>query len=195
MMRCLYCDQEINKYSIYSLLIEEDRLCPKCRNSMIVNHRYVFIDSIKIEVLYDYDSLFKTLLIQYKELFDEALSGIFLYKYGDYIKLKYFNYSILYVPSSSKKLNERGFNHLKKIFESLKLREIKGLEMVEDISQVNKNLKERELMKNNYIYRGEKLKNVLIVDDVLTTGSSIVGVYRAIKPYAKSIKVLVLSKR
>jgi len=194
-MRCLYCDKKINTYSLYSLFIEEDKLCPKCRREIIVNHKYIYIDNLKIEVLYDYNSLFKTLLIQYKELFDEALAEVFLYKYEDYLRIKYFNYHILYVPSSNTKLNERGFNHLKMIFERLKLKEVRGLKMINDISQVNKTLKERELMKDNYVYSGKKLKNVLIVDDVLTTGSSIMGVYKAISPYAENIKILVLAKR
>ena len=152
-------------------------------------------DGLKIECFYEYNSLFKDLLLQYKECYDEALKDIFLYKIKDYIKIKYRGYKILYVPSSKNKIEERGFDHLKEIFSSLNFKEVSGLKMKEELNQMGKSFLERKAMENNYIYEGEMLDKVLIVDDVYTTGSSLMGVYKTISPYTKEVKALVLGKK
>ena len=194
-MRCVYCDQEINKVNISSVLFNEDKLCISCRNKLKVNTKYINIGSINVETFYDYDGIFKELLIQYKECYDEALADIFLYMLDDLIRYKYFGYYILFVPSSKDKLEKRGFNHLEQIFKNVKLKKATGLQMKQELIQEGKNLSERKLMLDNYIYEGRKLNKVLIVDDVLTTGSSINGVIKAIKPYANKIKALALARK
>lgn len=193
-MKCLYCDAKIYKESLYSLFIEKDKLCSACREKIKQNHQIFIRDGIKIETFYHYDSLFKDLLLQYKECYDEALKDVFLYGIKERIILKYHGYKIIYVPSSKEKLNQRGFNHLKLIFDELHFEEVSGLRMIEELSQVNKDKKQREKMLNNYLYEGNKLDKVLIVDDVYTTGSSIIGVSRALKPYANNIRALTLAK-
>lgn len=193
-MKCLYCDAKIYKESLYSLFIEKDKLCSACREKIKQNHQIFIRDGIKIETFYHYDSLFKDLLLQYKECYDEALKDVFLYGIKERIILKYHGYKIIYVPSSKEKLNQRGFNHLKLIFDELHFEEVSGLRMMEELSQVNKDKKQREKMLNNYLYEGNKLDKVLIVDDVYTTGSSIIGVSRALKPYANNIRALTLAK-
>lgn len=193
-MKCLYCDKCIDKYSLYSLFVEEDMLCINCRKAIKYNHKKFKIDGIEVETFYEYKSLYKQLLLQYKECYDEALKDVFLYKIKDYIKIKYFGYRILYAKSSINKTKERGFNHLEKIFESLNMKKVDGLKMISDLNQQNKNLNERLRMEDNFSYEGEMLDKVLIVDDVITTGSTIKGIYKAIRPYARKIRVLVLAK-
>lgn len=193
-MNCLYCDKEINSFTLTDLFIEEDKLCYECRQAMNMSKRKMEIEGLKIEYFYDYNSLFKSILIQYKECFDEALKDVFLYNLKDYIRLKYHGYKIAYVPSTKDKLNKRGFNHLRLIFESLNFKEVEGLKQKEERIQEGKGKRERLKMRDNYNYEGEPLNKVLIVDDVLTTGSSIIGVYNALKDKAYIIKGLVLSK-
>jgi len=193
-MRCLYCGKEIVKQNLVSIFIEDDMLCDICRKQLKINHRYREIDNLKIEVLYNYDvGLFKSLLIQYKECYDEALSPVFLYLIKDYINIKYHGYKLLFVPSSKEKLELRGFDHLKLIFSDVKLKHVDGLSMKQELIQEGKGYGDRRKMLNNYVYSGEKLDKVLIVDDVLTSGSSVLGIYRAIKPYATKVRSFVLS--
>ena len=193
-MRCLYCDGLISKEKIFSLLIKKDVLCPTCRRKMGLKKAYVRLDDLLVETFYDYDSLFRDVLIQYKECMDEALSEVFLYEYEDYLKIKYHGYRTLYVPSSQAKLELRGFNHLELIFAGLDLKKVEGLHKRKELIQEGKNRKEREAMIDNYFYEGERLGKVLIVDDVMTTGSSLRGAYKAIAPYCERVKLLCLAR-
>ncbi len=193
-MKCLYCDKPINKYSLYSLLIEKDKLCIECRKLLKLKVKEFNLEDLECISFYEYDSLFKTLLLQYKECYDEALSDIFLYKIDLIIGLMFLGYKVVYVPSSNEKINKRGFDHLKLIFERLGFKEVKGLKMKKDLIQEGKDLSGRKLMLDNYYYDGEYIDKLLIVDDVCTTGSSLLGVSKAFKDKAKHIKAIVLAK-
>ena len=192
--KCLYCDSKIDRYSLYHLFIEDDLLCLDCRKELALKIRHYKLEDLDVEYFYDYDSLFKTLMLQYKECYDEALAKVFLYKIDVYIKLKYWDYKIIYVPSSKKKLSERGFNHLKLIFDPLNMKEVIGLNSKEELIQEGKSLIERKKMIGNYYYKGENLKKVLIIDDISTTGSSLLAVKKALDGHYDKIKALVLAK-
>lgn len=195
-MKCLYCGNSINKLTIESIFLEEDLLCPKCRKMLKINKKDVKVKGLNVHTLYNYDEgLFKDYLIQYKECYDEALAPIFLYLLKDYIRFKYWGYKIVFVPSSKTKVETRGFSHLDAIFKDVETPRIEGLCMKEDLVQEGKNYVQRSKMIDNYIYNGDPINKALIVDDVLTSGSSVLGVYKAIKPYTKKIKVLTLARK
>lgn len=194
-MRCIYCDKEMKKITFASMFLERDPLCIECRRRLPVRRKHFLLGDLKVESFYEYDGMFKSLLLQYKECCDEALKDVFLYGLKDYIRIRYAGYGILFVPSSEQKRKMRGFDHLELIFEDIPLSRIKGLKMKEDLIQEGKSAKERNRMKENYIYDGEPLNRVLIVDDVITTGSSITGVYEAIKGDARHVKALSLANK
>ena len=193
-MKCLYCDTKRKHYSLYDLFIENDCLCDKCRFNMPLQLKYFKLEELECLSLYEYDSLFKTILLQYKECYDEALAITFLYKIDLFIKLKYLGYKVVYVPSSYEKYKQRGFNHLKLIFKSLNFKEVSGLIMKKDLIQQGKSLSERKQMLDNYYYEGDYINKLLIIDDICTTGSSLLGVYKAFVGKANIIKALVLAK-
>lgn len=195
-MRCIYCGKEMAKFTLVSIFIKDDELCTDCRMQLKLNKKKINLGTLEVETLYNYDEgIFKELLIQYKECYDEALADVFLYLLDDYIRLKYHGYKILCVPSSEEKIRLRGFNHLEVIYGKVGLKRLNGLKMKEQLVQEGKNLKQRKMMINNYIYEGESVNKVLIVDDVLTSGSSMLGVYNAIKPYANKVKALSLARK
>lgn len=191
-MKCIYCDKLINTYSFKSIFLKEDPFCMECREKLIFKKKIINVNGYNVETFCKYDGMFKNLLIQYKECYDEALKDVFLYDIKEYIEFKYHDYYLCLVPSSQNKLKQRGFNHLELMCKNIKLKRIK-LKMINDISQQNKNYNDRKLMENNFVYSGEKVDKVLIFDDVLTTGSSIMGAINALKPYTSKIKIIVLS--
>lgn len=192
-MRCIYCQNDIRKIRMKSLFLKYDPLCTDCRKKMKLNRRYIDIDGLKVETFYEYDSLFRSLLLQYKECYDEALKDVFLHEISEYICFRYHGYEIVLIPSSAKKYEERGFNHLELIFESVGLKINHGLKMREELIQEGKNFNERQLMKNNYYYEGEAIRKALIVDDVLTTGASIIGAYRCLDKKVRKIGILTIA--
>ena len=193
-MKCLYCDKVINRYSLYSLLIEKDKLCIDCRKDMKLKIHEFKLEELECISFYEYDSLFKTILLQYKECYDEALSEVFLYKIDLMIGLLFMGYKVVYVPSSLSKKEKRGFDHLSLIFNSLDFKVVDGLKMKKELVQEGKDLAHRREMCNNYYYDGDYIDKLLIVDDVCTTGSSLCGVYNAFKGKARVIKALVLAR-
>ena len=106
---------------------------------------YHFKD-LEIEYFYDYNSAFQTLLLQYKECYDEALYDAFLYKIDNYINLRYFGYHLLLAPSSKRKKEKRGFDHLEKMFKNVELKRVEGLKIVKDINQHGKSFFQRSQM-------------------------------------------------
>ena len=194
-MRCIYCDKEIEKQSLYSVFVCQDKLCVNCRNKLIIKHEYIEVNEFKVESFYDYDGMYRDLLLQYKECFDEALAEVFSYKISDYLAIKYFGYNVVFVPSSKDKLKQRGFNHLELMFKDLNLKKVDGLAIKTEMLQEGKNLKQRKQIIDNFIYTGEKLNKVLIIDDVITSGSSIYGVFRALKPYCRKIRAVALANK
>ncbi|MDO4199109.1 MAG: phosphoribosyltransferase family protein [Erysipelotrichaceae bacterium] len=192
-MKCLYCDKTIVKQSFRSLFIKEDPLCYECREKLGFRVRHLKIDDIDVEYLYDYRSIFSSILLQYKECLDEALSVVFAYEMEDYIFFKYHGYKLCYVPSSDIKMDKRGFHPMKMILNNVKIKEVEVINMIEQCTQENKNSTERKKMEHNFVYDGPIEERVLIVDDVLTSGSTIKGVYNALKPYCREIKVLVMA--
>ena len=192
-MRCLFCGKEKSRESLVSFFLEEDPLCSECRGKMKKQRKIITVGDMKVETYYDYEGLYRSLLIQYKECYDEALKDVFLYGLNDYIDLRYRGYRLALVPGSIRKKQERGFDHLELMCGKIRLKRLNGLRMKEERIQEGKSAEEREFMKHNYIYEGEAVKKVLILDDVMTTGSSLAGVCNALHGKADHIKVLSLA--
>ena len=192
-MNCLYCDRPIRSYTLRSILWKEDELCPDCRRKLRVSRRIIDMKEFKVETFFEYDGFFREFLLQYKECHDEALKDVFLYDLKEYIEIRYRPYHLIFIPSSRKKKAERGFSHLEEMFRTVQLKRISGLEMKREMSQEGKNSSEREEMINNFVYKGPFTDRILLLDDVLTTGSTLKGAFHCLKPYSSDIKVLSLA--
>ena len=153
-MKCKLCDENINSLSLYDIFFERDVLCKECRSKMNFKRRIYHFRDLEIEYFYDYNPAFQTLLLQYKECYDEALYDAFLYKIDNYINLRYFGYQLLLAPSSKRKKEKRGFDHLEKMFKNVELKRVKGLKIVKDINQHGKSFFQRSQMEDNYMLFG-----------------------------------------
>ena len=192
-MNCLFCDRPIHAYTFRSLFWKEDELCPDCRARLKVSRRIVDMGEFRVETFFEYDGIFRELLLQYKECHDEALKDVFLYDLKEYLEIRYRSYSLMFIPSSRKKRMERGFDHLEEMFQTVQLKRAHGLYMKKEMSQEGRNSSERREMIANFAYQGPFTDRILLVDDVLTTGSTLKGAYRSLKPHSSDIKVLSLA--
>lgn len=100
-------------------------------------------------------------------------------------------------PSYQKNDEERGFNHVEEMFSVLNLKMKKCIHKTKQVKQADLTTKERQeigsvLEIDNVDLSG---KNVLLVDDVYTTGSTIKAMINLVRQKgAKKIKVLLMSK-
>ena len=118
-MYCLMCGMEKGDGDFIDILENDDPLCHRCRSNLNrVKFRMKF-HGCKLYASYVYDDAFAKILVQYKECFDEALKTVFLYPFRWWFMIRFFGYTVCYLPSSKEKIAKRGFHHLEKMFSSL----------------------------------------------------------------------------
>ena len=173
-------------------------ICHKCFNKFSPKFRRFKIRKYDGLSLYDYDQEIQEKLYQFKGCFDYELGGIFLNYFLPSLKLKYLGYYLIPAPSHKSHDDKRGFNHVETIFSFLKKKYIKCIHKIDEVKQSDLSAKERHnIYKHLAIENGEQIcgKKILVVDDVLTTGSTIKAMIKLIEKYnPKSIKILVVSK-
>ncbi len=94
--------------------------------------------------------------------------------------------TVTYIPLSKRIYRERGFNHLyeilKYIFPSYMIRDILYKNRETELQAFLSAEERRENMKNAFSLKESiKGKKVLVFDDILTTGSTMLEAYRAVK--------------
>ncbi len=173
-------------------------ICGACFNKLHFIYKTVYLEGVKGLALYEYNDFFRSLLYQLKGCYDIELKDVFLERVKIIFHMQFHSYFLLKVPSWIGDDEERGFNHLDVIFESLKLPSLNCVKKKYKFKQSNLKKKERELIEDKLeIIRGSDLtnKNILIVDDVMTTGSSLKAMIKLIKPYRPhKIAFLVLAR-
>lgn len=174
-------------------------MCDKCFNELVCIYDEFELNGTKVMCIYDYNEVLANLLYRFKGCFDYELKDVFLSRQKCYLKIKYFNFVLLPIPSWSEDDDIRGFNHVEEIFKSLNLSMIKCLRKKEKFKQSSLKKKEREKVKQKLeIINGEIIrdKNILIVDDIMTTGSTIkAAIDLVLSFHPKSIKVLILARK
>lgn len=176
---------------LIQMFVNTDVICDVCRSQMCVAGTTFLLEDMPCESLYVYDGIVKEMLIQYKELMDEALFPLFLYPYLSYIRKKYRGYTLVIAPSSLSALEKRGFSHVDKMFGVL------GMDMVsifekDEFEQKHKSLYQRQEIEK-HVHLTKELPNtpLLLVDDVCTTGSTLLAMYHQIHNHKYPVKALV----
>lgn len=156
------------------------------------------VDTYQATAIYEYNSFIRKLIYQFKGCYDYELKDVFLECYYRFIKLHYYSYYIIPIPSYEPDDEERGFNHVQEIFKTLGLKTLNILIKKEKHKQATSTLKERnEVHKVLAIKKPINLsgKKVLIVDDIYTTGATIKSAINLIeKLHPKTIKILTIAK-
>lgn len=194
MNRCLVCNEVIED-NFNSLFCEKQKICYRCYKKFNVRNTLFYIEGAQCLILYYYNEFFKDVLYRYKGCYDYELKDCFLTYNLNYLKRKYRGYSVVLAPSFLEDENKRGFNHLQEIFKKLDLPIIKCFKKSKNWKQSSKNKEERKGVQNIIKIDKTRIKGVkrmLVVDDVLTSGSTIKTMLRQL-PTNIDKKVLVLS--
>ena len=192
---CKLCFKDIPQNTLYSL-VSTPSICYDCFLKLKLHLERDKIRNYSFYSLARYEEPISLHLLNFKENKDIELGGIFLSYYTILLKTIFKSFNIVYVPSSYEKEKQRGFCHIKEIYKGL---DIPFLDVLKkDSSFEQKKLSREERIKKSTLFRienGDKVtgKKILLVDDVITTGASILTSIKLLEKYKpKKIVVLVI---
>ena len=195
---CLICFKKVNITDFCRLFNAEIPICQACQTEMEPKFINFSVDGHKATSIYDYNPFIRKLIYQYKGCYDYELHKVFLDRYAKEIKLRYFDYVVIPIPSYKNEDEERGFNHVVETFKSLGINMLNIIEKTEKHKQAVSTFNQRKevykyLELNSHLDLSKK--KVLIVDDVYTTGSTMkAAIHLVEKLNPKKIDVLVVAK-
>ncbi len=195
---CKICFKEIKDFSLFNLVNKDNLLCEECFRKFEAKFIPLTIAGVKGISIYEYTPYIKELLYKFKGCYDYELKDVFLYRYIRYLRLKYHGYEVVPVPSYHIDDEKRGFNHVTEIYKALNLKMLpiiskkmkhkqsslsfKKRTDVKDVLQIDKNISLKD-------------KKILLVDDILTSGSTLLRCVELLKKKgAKKIEILVIAK-
>ena len=190
----------------YCIICKEEDcfgICTNCKKSIkIINE--VYQDEV-ISYGY-YGGVLKDLILKFKYKNNFTAGDILAEFLEEYItkNLKYKEYIITYIPLSKKSKKSRGFNQCEYIAEKT-ARDL-SIEVL-DVLIKQKETKEQKKLKRDERYenikdafnikKGIEVKNynIILIDDVVTTGATLQEAYKLLKKFeVKEIKLLTLAK-
>lgn len=183
---CIVCGEE-----------EAEGLCIKCNRDIkkcdINDRSYAY-----------YNSTMKKLILDFKFKRDfnagEILSGFLVQK----LKYEKKDYILTYVPISKNKLKSRGFNQSEYLCnqaaKKLNVRVLETLEQVKETKEqktLSKDERQKNILNAFKAINIEKIKgkNIVLIDDVITTGATLKECEKILKNSGvKRIKLLTIGK-
>ena len=188
---CLLCYKSLIKgIDLYHLIVD-DTICFKCRSKLERKLSISKFNGYRLISFYDYGEEISKLIIRYKDLFDIPLASVFLKEYMWLINTLFKDYQIILIPSSKKMQKRRGFNHLKLMLSDCKLEVI---DLFEKEDSVQRFKKDRSLSDFKLKYPPNNLDKVIIFDDVITSGTSVLNAINSISKYCQKIVIITVAK-
>ena len=219
---CYVCGKELDdnhrKYSLCEkclakLPFRQGETCPICgkyvtRIGPCVACRNSNLPYKKAYAPFNYSGVIRRMIVNYKDrhnpwLYTYISTFLIDYAKGMALTADY----IAYVPSSDKALLQRGFEHNKKVAESLA--NALGIELIEPLKRVfqkkdSRNLTTEEryanvrgafVVKEDFDKTALIDKNILLIDDVMSSGATITTCAQVLKLNgAKEINLLTLAR-
>ena len=188
---CLWCLKPLyHDSTLFDLFIPLSMLCHSCSSKINKKHLVYSIEQLQCESMVVYDKDIEHILFRYKEDGDLPLAPSFFYQSRHYLR-KHKDFVFVLMPSSEEKTKERGFWALEKMISPYVDNYKTPLIKTKNVKQSQQSLKKRkEISKSMIITDVSIIKNkkVILVDDVCTTGSTLLSGYKLIAPHAQSVK-------
>lgn len=195
MKRCLYCFEDIYQgTSLPAYFQKKDIICGCCRSKMPLFKHWIRVEDLAVYGLYYYDEFMEGMLFQFKECRDIALKNVFLRPYIKEIFDTFHGYTLILMPSSDTKNKERGFYALEEMFEEVNLPKLEIFQKNRTYKQTKQSYEKRkDISKVMILKENVELPNtpVLLVDDVCTSGSTLLSAYHLLKNHPYEIKAFV----
>ena len=99
---CLICLEPIFKNISFVHILNSLPICSNCIKKFHTLHLHEIWNEVPLTILYAYDEFFKSLLFQYKGLYDYALKDVFFALYKPQLQKKYRNHIYVIAPSNKK---------------------------------------------------------------------------------------------
>ncbi|MCI9311876.1 MAG: ComF family protein [Erysipelotrichaceae bacterium] len=194
---CLICfNDKTKRQSFYHWLRQDDLICDTCRSSLNVLNQMRIWQGHRLHMLYEYNAFLETLLFQYKEGGDVVLRDLFLYEFRHALRRRYHDATLVLMPSSQEKNEQRGFYALAQMFQSLSLPLCSLFEKSTNHKQSTLSYaKRQDIHQVMRIRQDVEIPNtrIVLVDDVCTSGATLSAAYALLKSYGKDGDALVLS--
>lgn len=194
---CKICFKPIQITSIATFLFKNLTVCEPCFDMFRPIYESFIFEGVSAYAAYHYDDFIKEKLYLLKGCHDYELKDIFFDRQQHLLRFKYAGYTIVPIPSWAPDDEARGFNHVEAIFSHLKLPMLKILFKTRKHKQSDLSYSKRLEVKNLFVIADVDIskKNILLVDDVMTSGSSLRACLSLIKSKRpQKIKILLLSK-
>ncbi|MFR8213118.1 MAG: ComF family protein [Longicatena caecimuris] len=194
---CLLCFQNVHKQEdIFHYVKRSSFLCGACRKQLEPLCKSTKLDSLQLSMLYRYNDFLESMIFQFKEGRDIALRPVFFHEVMQELNDKFRQYAIVLMPSSKEKMLERGFLPVREMLQACKLEIIEPFYKTSNHKQSLQNMQNRALISQVIQRRSDvslPQKPLLLVDDVCTSGSTILCAYRKLLPHTYKIEALVLA--
>ena len=187
--KCSLCKKEVEEDEIY--------LCRKCREK-IEKLKNLHVRK-NIYYLFEYKNDIRSLIIDYK-LNGRKEIGVFISRIIEEDLKKIIRENkidiVVPVPASREKVLERGFNQVEFILDEIGI-DYKKAVREKDTLPMHR-LSEKNLRKMNIksVFRCEFLaenKNILIIDDIITTGTTVEEMIKALENTGKPKNIFIFS--
>lgn len=198
-MICKVCNNEKTESQLNNIFgYDEYDICYPCFLLLKPQVKEYKISGYPIMTLYRYDGKIKDLVYQYKGCADIALRNIFLQYFLADLRIKYPDYTISFAPSNKEENQKRGFNHIEELLTQLNNKKVDCFYKKINWKQSGQKFEERSKIKQIISINAgmlEGIKKLLIVDDVITSGNTIIACAElAAKHGIKKIKLLVVCR-